>query len=191
MTIQKQGAAKELFKRKPAGVAIPAVENFQAYGGSVEPVDETESASKQEDRQDPVVTKVTARIPLYTYAFIEVEVTGSGAIDEAIRLTKEYGEASLQSGQQAAQSKQAGPVLFNGVEVSPPAEYLEALEGYIVKDNRGLPPSKSGKKRPDFVISNGVNEVAGFINTHAKDGKPLAAPRIGWMGLRPAFKGNR
>lgn len=186
MAVQKRGA--NLFANKGAAAVAEPVENTEAYE---EQPDERETHKEQ----GFTVGKVKARIPLYQYAFIEVEVEGEGAIERAIELTKQYGEKRLQGGasevltQAGGTTKQSDEVvMFNGVPVTIPEEHVEALEGAILTDNRGLGVTKNGKKRPDFVWSNGVNQLPMYINTTDFKGNKLATPKLSAGKLQPAYQ---
>jgi len=163
-------------------------------------VESTEEDTTQEAELDVSATigKVTARIPTsLPYSYIEVEITGNGAVELAAQLITQHGSGThnltgpasnfTQSGGTVNQSGSGETVMFNGVEVTIPEEYIEELEGATLQDNRGMGPTKTGKKRPDFVFQNGVNQLAGFINTTDFKGNKIA-PKLSWGKLAPAYK---
>jgi len=196
MAIKK---ASSLFANTGKGaIAVAEVENTAAY-------DSREFGDKAEEDVSPstaTVGKVTARIPTsLPYSYIEAEITGEGAVELAAQLIERYGSVEPPHKQVArvlanraldnaegSNETLGETIMFNGAPVTIPEEYVEELEGAILKDNRGTPVSKNGKKIPSFVFTNGVNQLAGFINTTDFKGNKLATPKLSWGKLQPAYQ---
>lgn len=138
------------------------------------------------DSQETRIVEVTARIPLYAFAYLEAKFTGPDALAQAKQAVELYGEKQEQSAGQtsqptsAPQATQSAPVGMATDLSIVPEEFRRLMPQGVLTTNKPGFSKTTGKPFPKFTFTDESNgrQVSAWEND--KGG-------LGWGKIGPIY----